>query len=111
MNKKELNSLFFLAEKTKGFNDSDIIFKLTDKKINGKIENNSFIYNINDEEFIIPLGRIWNYIISNIKGNKKDVYLKNLNKFLDDYNLPEIFYSQLYYVNPENNELEIFIRK
>lgn len=111
MTRKELNDLFFLTEKTKGLNNSDIILELVDKKIKGKIENNSFIYSIDDVEFIIPLGRIWNYILSNIKGNKKDVYLKNLNEFLDEYNLPEIFYSQLYYVNPENNELEVFVRK
>lgn len=109
MKQKEILSFIFLAEKYFGKKDSEILVNLSQNEISGEIVDiSNFLYKIGPEENIIPISRIWDYLLTQVKGRTKNEYLKNLNALLVQYPFPEYVLKQSKYVNPETKELEYY---
>lgn len=111
MTDKEKVSLIFLSEKVLDKKDSDILLKISDNFINGEIKSQDFIYIIGNDKKIMSLSRIWNYILSQISSRSEKRYLSDLNKYLEQFDIPQVFFEQCYYINPEDNKLKPFIKK
>jgi len=109
MIKKEILSFIFLAELYNEKKDCDILLEISNNEVSGKIvDGGNFIYTIGEKEKVIPISRIWNYFLSQVKGKTKSEYLKNLNKLLQKYPFPKEVLTQLKFINPETNELEYY---
>lgn len=106
MKRKEILSFIFLAEKYNGKEDSDILVDITYNPISGEIVNGNFLYSIGENKNIIPIARIWEIFLSQVKGGTKNEYLKNINKLLQRYPFSKDILLQLRYINPETKELE-----
>jgi len=106
MTKKEKASLIFLAEKTLGKNDSDILFDISNKEIGAKIKEQNLIYSIGEDEKLISFSRIWDFILSQISSRSENRYLNDLKKYLEKYDIPDEFFYQLYYIDPETKEMK-----
>lgn len=106
MKKKEIVSFIFLAEKYNGKEDCDILLQLAENSVKGEIVNGNFLYSIGEEKNIVPVARIWDSLLSQVKGGTKNEYLKNINKQLAKYPFPKDLLLQLQYVNPETKQLE-----
>lgn len=50
MTKKEIINLIYLAEKSKGKNDNDILLAVAENDITGEIGNASFVYSIGEKK-------------------------------------------------------------
>lgn len=110
MNEREKTSLIFLSEKALGKKDSDILFDISDKLTKGEVKDQNFIYTIGEEKKFISFSRIWDYVLSQISSKSESRYLSDLNKYLDQYSIPDEFFSQLYYVDPESKEFKLYVR-
>ena len=108
MNEREKASLIFLSEKALGKKDSDILFDISNESIKGEIKEQNFIYSIGEEQKLMSFSRIWDFILSQISSKSESRYLSDLKKYLNQYSIPDIFFSQLYYINPENKELKLY---
>ena len=109
MTKKEVISFIFLSEKYKGEEDSDILLNISENKTDGKIVNiGNFLYKIGEAETLIPIARIWDYLLSQVKGRKRKDYLKHLQQLLEKYPFPKDILKQLRFINPETGNLEYY---
>lgn len=105
MTKKEIINLIYLAEKYKGKNDNDILLAVSENDVTGEIGYASFVYSIGKRKDIIPLSRMWDYLLQQAKGKTKETYSTNLKKLAEQYTFPKEYLSQCLYINPENGEL------
>lgn len=105
MTKKQIVNFIYLAEKCYGKSDTDIMLAVAGKEIDGKIKQGNFLYTIGKEIAIIPIGRLWDYLLSLVKGKTKNTYLKELNKLIAQYEFPQEYLEQMMYVNPEDGGL------
>ena len=110
MNEREKASLIFLSEKALGKKDSDILFEISNKSIKGEIKEQNFIYSIGEEQKLMSFSRMWDFILSQISSKSESRYLSDLNKYLDQYSIPDEFFSQLYYLDPESKEFKLYVR-
>lgn len=105
MTKKEIINLIYLAEKSKGKNDNDILLAVAENDITGEIGNASFVYSIGEKKDIVPISRMWDYLLRLAKGKTKETYSASLKKLVKQYTFPKEYLYQCLYVNPENGEL------
>ena len=105
MTKKQIVNLIYLAEKYNGKNDLDIVFAVAGKEVDGEIKQASFLYTIGKKKNIIPIGRLWDYLLTLAKGKTKKNYLEELNGVIKAYEWPQEYLEYAMYVNPEDGRL------
>jgi len=111
MTRKQIVNLIFLSEKSKNKDSADILLQIADSKTSGRIANSDFIYKINDEENIIPVGRIWNVLLQEATGNTEKAYLNSLEKLVKKYNFPEQLLQNMIYFDNDTNSVKNYVTK
>ena len=105
MTKRQIVNLIYLAEKCNGKSTPDIMFAVAGKKVEGKIKQANFLYTIGEKKNIIPIGRLWDYLLTLAKGKTKKIYLEELNEVIKAYEWPQEYLEYAMYVNPEDGRL------
>ncbi|MCH5294192.1 MAG: hypothetical protein J1E07_10705 [Treponema sp.] len=105
MTKRQIVNLIYLAEKCNGKSTPDIMFAVAGKKVEGKIKQANFLYTIGNEKNIIPISRLWDYLLTLAKGKTKKNYLEELNELIKVHKFPQKYLKYAMYVNPEDGRL------